>query len=246
MRSPIRMAVLGLLVLLSACNQDAANTPADAKTNTVAASTPSAKDWTKTVVVTPEGGYRMGNPKAAVTLVEYGSLTCPHCADFTAKSAPVLIGQYVKSGKLSFEFRNFVRDPVDLTAALLSRCSTPAAYFKLNDQLFANQTTMIEQMQKTPQPELEKMGKLQPAELLPALAKVTGLDRFVAARGISETQARSCLTNKAAQDQLIAIRTQAIDKYKLSGTPTFLLNGQTVDGVFDWPSLQTKLQATLG
>src|SRR5205085_7269252 len=63
-----------------------------------------AADWTKTVIATPEGGFRMGNPRAKVRLVEYGSLTCPHCRHFAATATGPLKA-YVKSGRLSFDYR---------------------------------------------------------------------------------------------------------------------------------------------
>ena len=72
-------------------------------------------DWSKLVSRTPEGGYLMGNPKADVKLVEFGSMSCPHCAEFEEKGAQKLINDYVKTGRVSYEFRNFVRDPLDIT-----------------------------------------------------------------------------------------------------------------------------------
>jgi len=62
-----------------------------------------AVDWTKTVVDTPDGGFRMGNPKAKITIVEYGSLTCPHCRHFAETAMKPLLGQYVRTGKASSE-----------------------------------------------------------------------------------------------------------------------------------------------
>ena len=64
----------------------------------------------------------MGNPNAEVKLVEFGSMTCPHCAEFDEQGGKPLIDNYVKNGQVSFEFRNFVRDPFDMTASLIARC----------------------------------------------------------------------------------------------------------------------------
>ncbi|MCA1653471.1 MAG: DsbA family protein, partial [Sphingomonadales bacterium] len=83
---------------------------------------PNGGDWTTVVSRTPAGGFVMGNPNAKVKLIEYGSLTCPHCAEFEEKGGKPLIDNYVKKGLVSFEFRNFVRDPYDITAALIARC----------------------------------------------------------------------------------------------------------------------------
>ncbi|MFL6763858.1 MAG: thioredoxin domain-containing protein, partial [Sphingomicrobium sp.] len=65
-------------------------------------------DWTRAVAATPEGGFRMGNPAAPVKLVEYGSLACPHCRHFEATGYKPLIQNYVRTGRVSYEFRNFL------------------------------------------------------------------------------------------------------------------------------------------
>src|SRR3546814_14306714 len=81
-----------------------------------AAQAEAAKDWTKTVARTPEGGFRVGNPDAPVKLVEYGSLTCDHCAHFAEEATPKLLGQYVRSGRVSIEFPNLLRHPASLSS----------------------------------------------------------------------------------------------------------------------------------
>src|SRR3546814_19557489 len=81
----------------------------------------------------------MGNPAAPVKLIEYLSYTCPHCAAFSAESAAVLRGRMVKSGKVSLELRNAVRDKLDLAAAALARCAGTQGFFAAYDALFARQ-----------------------------------------------------------------------------------------------------------
>src|SRR3569833_2354772 len=98
-----------------------------------------ARDWTKVVRATPAGGFVMGNPNARVKLVEYGSMTCPHCAHFDEDSVPSLIANYVKSGKVSWEFRNYVRDTIDVSAALIARCGGAKRFFPLTRALFKDQ-----------------------------------------------------------------------------------------------------------
>src|SRR3569833_3015065 len=88
-----------------------------------------ARDWTRVVRATPAGGFVMGNPDARVKLVEYGSMTCPHCRAFEAEGVPTLVGKYVKSGQVSWEFRNYVRDAFDVSAALIARCNGAGAFF---------------------------------------------------------------------------------------------------------------------
>ena len=107
MRLFLSLAALGLS--LSAVPADAAQARAK-------------MDWSTHVTQTPAGAYVIGNPAARVKLVEYVSYTCPHCAVFTTESAPVLKGQMVRSGSTSIEIRHFIRDRLDLAAALIARC----------------------------------------------------------------------------------------------------------------------------
>ena len=101
----------------------------------IAAPASAQQDWSKTVVATTDGGFAMGNPKAKVTLVEYGSLTCSHCREFHETGMKPLVANYVKTGKVSYEFRDFpVHGPVDIPAILLGRCVSKEAFFPVLDQ----------------------------------------------------------------------------------------------------------------
>src|SRR5947208_13614749 len=113
------VAFLSLLVLA---------VPASAKP---AAKASAGTDWTHVVAATPSGGFVLGNPKAKVKLVEYGSLSCPHCRAFDQDGVPTLLSKYVKPGQVSWEFRNYVRDSADLTAALIARCNGVRSFFPL-------------------------------------------------------------------------------------------------------------------
>ena len=111
-------------------------------------------DWSLVVTATPAGGFAMGNPNARVKLVEYGSMTCPHCAHFDENSVPSLIDDYVKSGKVSWEFRNYVRDTIDVSAALIARCGGAKRFFPLTRALFKDQPSWEKKVADTPQEEL--------------------------------------------------------------------------------------------
>ena len=115
-------AALPLALGIAACGEEKKSETASLSGAPIAAiPPPPGQSWADMVLKTPEGGYRMGNPAAPIKLVEYGSLTCPHCAEVAEKGSAELRDQYVASGRVSFEFRNFVRDPVDLAAAMLTR-----------------------------------------------------------------------------------------------------------------------------
>src|SRR6185436_12961187 len=121
--------------------------------------------------------------------IEYGSLSCSHCAAFSAEGAPALKERYVKTGKVSFEFRNFVRDPYDLTAALLSRCGGTGPFFKLTEQLFADQPNWLQRFVNMSPDDQKRVGALPPQLQFAEIAKIGMLDQFVQQRGIGPEKA---------------------------------------------------------
>ena len=89
---------------------------------------PKGGDWTNVINATPDGGVMMGNPNAKVHLIEIGSLTCPHCREFEETAVDQLVAKYVKTGQVSYEFRNYIRDMFDLSAVLIAKCNGPEAF----------------------------------------------------------------------------------------------------------------------
>lgn len=199
------------------------------------------RDWTKTVAATPEGGFRIGNPEAPLKLVEYGSLTCSHCAHFGEEGVPALLGNYVKSGKVSFEFRNFVRDAFDLTGAMLSRCAGAGNFFPLSDRILATQAEWIGRVQALSQAERDAVRVLPLAEQLARIAAVTGLDKLANAHGVPADKVSACLSNQTAVERLTEMHRVAIEQHGVHGTPGFLINGRVAPGVHDWAALEPLL-----
>ena len=179
-----------------------------------------------------------------IKLVEYGSLTCSHCAEFSAEASAPLRDEFIASGRVSYEFRNFVRDPMDLTAALLTRCGAPESYFALTEQAMANQQAMFQKAQSVGEAAYNTAMNQPDGKRYAALADITGLSEFFAARGVAKDQAATCLAN-SAEAQALAKRTQDQgEQFKIEGTPTFMINGGVI-GSMGWAELRTKLQ-TLG
>lgn len=241
-------AVALMALALGSCgdkmgSNDAAANATAAPLEQIAA--PNGGDWTQVVEATPEGGFRMGNPNAKVKLVEYGSLTCPHCADFSEKGVPVLESTYVKSGQVSYEMRNYVRDPIDLAASLLSRCGGAAPYFKLTDQLFAAQREWLDKFSGLDQAAQQRLSAMQPSEQTGELARIGGLIDFMKVRGVPEAKAKACLADKAAMDKLVSMANVANTQYQLPGTPTFLINGNVVPDTASWDALEPALREAL-
>lgn len=246
MRIQFRLPVLTLALLAAGCGSKDAATTAPAQQPMASIVPPStgapAGGWVARVAATPDGGFVMGNPDAPVKLVEYGSLTCPHCADFMAESSAELTGGMVASGKLSYEFRNFIRDGFDLTVSLLARCGGAEPFFPLTEQLYAGQKDWFGKVVGLPADQQKALQSLPPDQQGPAIAKAAGLDTFMAQRGIGWGKATACIADQAAQNTLLDIRQKAIDSHGVDATPTFLLNGKTI-GSATWATLKPQLAA---
>jgi protein-disulfide isomerase len=202
------------------------------------------KDWNSVVSATPEGGILVGNPAAKVRLLEFASFTCSHCKTFHDEGVPAL-KPLIASGKLAFERRSFVRNGPDFAASLLAGCLPTQGALAMSNALFSEQTAWFEPFTKIAPADGRAVGALPPEKQPVRLAELAGLDGWAAKRGLPLDKGRACLADKAAQDKLLAIRTEAIDRYKLEGTPTFVINGATVAGAYDWAALQPKLMAAL-
>lgn len=241
-----RIALIAAASLsLAACGDQAADgTSAPAASGDAApkVAAPAGSSWSQTVKVTPEGGYMMGNPDAPIKLVEFGSVTCGHCAQFEEEAFAEIKSQFVDSGQVSFEFRNFLLNPHDIGISLLTRCNAdPAAFFPLTEQFYKNQAVWYEGAQKADPAKLEAASKLPEKDRFLAIATLTGVVDFFKARGISEDQAKACLTDEAKIKALVAMTDAAVKDHKISGTPSFLING-TVYAFQGWPAMKTRLQ----
>jgi protein-disulfide isomerase len=231
-----------LAMALAACG-DQASDPATARAEPVAAvPAPAGTSWRDTVTETAAGGHMVGNPDAPIKLIEYGSLTCPACAAFAEQGMEPLLSKYVDSGRVSFELRNFaVHGPVDIVLARLARCGAKEAVIPLSDQVWQNMQTLIQPIQAN-QAAVEQALSLPMEQRFAALAQVGGFYDFFAARGISEDQARACLADVPSLETLAAATDRYAKEDAVTGTPTFVLNGQKLDGVSGWAQLEPALQ----
>jgi protein-disulfide isomerase len=241
-RIVLSLLALPLALGLAACDK-AAESSAPSGEPIAKIAPPAGKAWGDVVERTPEGGHRMGNPEAPIKLIEFGSMTCSHCADFAEQSAAELRDNFIASGRVSFEFRNFVVNPIDITTSLLARCGPPESFFALTDQLFANQAATFERLNAAG-PAANEAAMNQPeAKRFIALGEVTGLTEFVSSRGVAKDQANACLADLDAAKALAQRAKDDGDKYQIEGTPTFLVNGTKFQG--GWPELKAHLE-TLG
>ena len=214
-----------------------------APAGSVAAVTPPAgQDWSLVVSKTADDGYVMGNPNAALKLVEYGSRLCPGCGQFYAQSHEPLIENYVKTGKVSFEFRDFpVHGAVDLPSILLGHCVATEAFFPVLNQMFESQAAFLEkQSQLSPERYTQLQG--DPVALSNWIAEQMGYIEFMQQRGIAEPQVRKCLNDRAAIEK-IAANTQKASAAGVGGTPSFMLNGKLLEQTGSWAEVEAALKA---
>ena len=243
-----RRLLLALLPLaaLAGCHQRAA--PSNAVTVTapvtVAATAPGGRDWATVVTRTVDTGYRMGNPAAPVQLVEFGSRTCPHCAAFAASAMKPLVDTYVRTGKVSYEFRDWLRDGGDVAAALIGRCKGTQGFFPLLAAEFAGQAQIFAKEDVQTKAMAAAVEKAPEKDQAYILAGQIGYLDFARAQGIGDAQARQCLADMKTVEAIGTMNARAQAEYKLDGTPTFLIDGKVVDAVA-WPELEADLKAAL-
>lgn len=239
---PLLALALAAPLALGACGDTAGTAEAPRAEAVAAVSAPEGTSWRDVATTTPENGTLVGNPDAPIKLVEYGSLTCPTCARFAEEGIDPLLAKYVDSGRVSFELRNFaVHGPVDLVLARMARCSATEAVMPLSDQVWQNLATLMAPIYDNP-------SSLDPAMNQPmdqrfaAIAQAGGFYDFFAQRGISEDQARACLSDVPAMEKLANDTQRYASEDGVNGTPTFMLNGRVLEGVNSWATLEPELQ----
>lgn len=145
----------------------------------------------------------LGDPAAPVTIIEYASLTCPHCAAFHRETLPVLKERYIDTGKARLVFRDFPLDRAALAAAALAHCAGDARYFKFLDAMFANQQSWA-----------------RASDPVAALRQLTRLG------GLSDAEAEACLADQGLQDAILQTRLDGEREFGVNSTPTILVNGE--------------------
>ena len=244
------IALLAASFATAACNAEKTADNTAATTGTVKPVAPPANgDWTAIVSQTAAGGFLMGNPNAAVKVVEFGSMTCPHCAEFDEEGMKPLTDNYVKTGKVSLEFRNFVRDPFDVAASLVARCGGTTSFFGLTRGLYADQRDWVAKIQAADPTAMQQVQSLPPQQQFGEIAKLAGFQEWAAMRGLAPEKTAACLSNQAEVDRLVQMQNDAISAYDIPGTPSFLLNGELVKiepGSTPWTQVEAKIKAALG
>ncbi|MCC7394906.1 MAG: thioredoxin domain-containing protein [Sphingomonadaceae bacterium] len=245
MRKIFSLSLAGALTLsLAACGSSGGGGAASGEALPKVAA-PAGQSWSAVVRATEEG-FLMGNPDAPIKVVEYGSLTCSHCGEFSQTSHEELRRDFIDTGRVSFEMRPFIRDPLDLSMAVVAACQGPERFFPLVDSLFAGQNAILENASAVSQSsaaQLQNIQNLPENQRLPAMAQIFGVANIFAARGVSADVVTRCIGDAAAVQRRVEVTSNAVQRYEVNVTPTFMINGEVVSDIATWPQMRDKLRA---
>lgn len=197
------------------------------------------QNWTF-AVQEHDDGHILGNPDAPVKLVEYMSYTCSHCAEFFRNGEGAIRLAYIPSGKVSFEIRHLLRDPVDLTAAMLTQCGNPKKFIGNHDAILAKQDDWLETARDTTQAQRSRWQFGTVSARMQAIASDLGFYDIMETRGYTRAELDRCLTDETKAKSLAATSQRDVQTYGLQGTPSFVLNGKLLK-VYNWAGLQPIL-----
>lgn len=153
------------------------------------------------------GEQAIGAASAPVTMIEYSSLTCPHCAAFHSETLPSLKQRYIDTGKLRLVTRDFPLDQVALKAAMIAHCAGDGRYTTFIDAMFASQDRWAR-----------------------ASDPVAALEQLALAGGLPRDKVRACLADKALEDRVLQARLDGQRQFDIRSTPTFVINGKAYPG----------------
>lgn len=204
---------------------------------------PAGQKWSEVVRATDDG-FVMGNPDAPLKLIEFASPTCSHCAAFSNAGSAALKSEFVDSGRVSLEVRPFLINPLqDSMIAATLTCAGPERFFPLLENVFASQEELFSGFQSADQAAVEAAANLPPAQRFSSIAGAVGLSRFFAARGIPETETAQCLSDPARIEKYNESTQRNSTEFEITGTPTFVLNGEVLQGAGEWEAVRERLTA---
>jgi protein-disulfide isomerase len=166
-----------------------------------------------------EGDMSMGPDTAKVTVIEYASASCPHCAAFYKDVFPALKTEYIDTGKIKFIFREFPHNDPALAAFMVARCAPKEKYFPLVDVFFNTQDEWL----KDP---------------------LAGLNKIAQQAGFTKESFDACMKNEAVAKAILEVRKTA-DSLGVTGIPTFFINGEVLDGETTIEIMRSKIDPLL-
>lgn len=206
---------------------------------------PAGKTWSDVAAVTADGGLLIGNPEAPIKLIEFASLTCGGCAAFSADSGAELKKDFIDTGRVSFEVRHFLRNPIDLLAASTIQCAPLDRQYPLISNVFANQAELFAGAETGGEAAQAAMSNQADPQRFVKAADALGISTMFQSRGMAADQVKTCLGNVAGVEKLVADNNKWLETFEITGTPTFVINGQIVEGVSGWAAMRDRLR-TMG
>jgi protein-disulfide isomerase len=173
-------------------------------------------------VVKPED-HVLGSADAPVTIIEYASMTCPHCAAFHAETMPKLKSEFIDKGQVRMVFRPFPLNNLALRASLLAECVPADQYFGLLDQMFSTQRSWMEA--ENPIDALREIGK---------------------SAGIEESKIDGCMTDEPTTKRILGAYQEAFQTYGVDSTPSFIIGGKKYAGALPFDDLESGGQKVSG
>lgn len=170
----------------------------------------------------PLGEKAVGDPAAPVTIVEYASMTCSHCAAFHKETYPQLKEKFIDTGKVYFIFREFPLDPVATAGFMLARCVPENQYFTFVDALFKNQEVWAFTEDR-----------------------IGGLTKMAKQAGLTQEKFEQCLTNQELLDGVNWVKERGVEEFDVSSTPTFFINGEIIRGALPFEEFEKKITPLL-
>lgn len=171
----------------------------------------------------PLGDVWLGPADAKVTIIEYASMTCSHCAAFHRTTWPTLKERYIDTGKVRFTLREFPLDPLATAAFMLARCEGDAKYYPVTDLLFDQQPAWA--FQQKP---------------------VDALEQMLRQAGYSKEKFEACLKDEKLYAGVNAVKSRGLDTLKVDSTPTFFINGERYKGEMTIEGMEKVIKPILG
>jgi protein-disulfide isomerase len=199
--------------------RDAAPPPAateQTKPRERAVATPDAADAPKL----REDDHVLGKADAPITIIEYASLTCPHCASFDRETLPQIKQEWIDTGKAKLVFRNFPFDQAALRGAMIAECAGTARFFTFIDAMFRQQDVWA----RAPDP-------------------IVALSRLAKLGGMSEDQVQACIKDEKLANRIVEIRLNAEKDLGVSSTPTFFINNKKLVGAEPYAKFDELLKS---
>lgn len=190
---------------------------------------------------TTEAGHLVGNPEAETNLIAFVSYSCPHCANFEKQSdAPLRLG-YIQPGKVSLEVRHVIRNPLDLAAALVTECGDEEDFFARHRAMMLSHDEWMQTAREATPEQQERWRTGDLGSRMRAIAADLGFYELMEQRGLSVAQIDRCLSDETRAAELAENSQAQSARFNIAGTPSFVVNGELLEGVHNWAALQQVL-----